>query len=298
MLSERPALQLSDKQQPVLLAPEYWGLPGQSSVRYEADLMPSKPTTDVILNGHAYAPDGRPARLVPVELCIGAMHKRLLVHGDRIYLSSVLGRKLSTAVPFVRKPILYEETFGGTQMDPDPHQRRYDARNPVGRGFGLSSKLQADQLGPSVEYPDGRDRAERPAGFGAIAANWSPRVEFAGTYDARWAATRQPLLPDDFDERFWLAAPLDQQPSHYLQGGEPVALTNLTRAGTLRFVLPRVSLRFTTFFGRRPQEHAGRLASVILEPDEEHIMLVWQTQLRVSSQEIDYLDQTLVEEVS
>ena len=36
--------------------------------------------------------------------------------------------------------------------------------------------------------------------------------------------TRQPLLPDDFDDRYFQFAPADQQAPAFLRGGEPVVL--------------------------------------------------------------------------
>ncbi|MEM7139269.1 MAG: DUF2169 domain-containing protein [Myxococcota bacterium] len=49
-------LTLVEEQPDPLHAPEYWGEPGVSSVRYEADLVAAKPATDVIVNANAYAP--------------------------------------------------------------------------------------------------------------------------------------------------------------------------------------------------------------------------------------------------
>jgi len=43
---------------PLRLADQYFGEEGQSSVREESDLAPFKPRCDVIVNGHAHAPDG------------------------------------------------------------------------------------------------------------------------------------------------------------------------------------------------------------------------------------------------
>src|SRR5262245_19241380 len=54
-------LSLADQQLEPLLLPEYNREDGASSIRYDADLVGSKPSTDVVLNGTAYAPDGRPA---------------------------------------------------------------------------------------------------------------------------------------------------------------------------------------------------------------------------------------------
>jgi len=53
---------LSLAEEPIepLLAPEYNAENGQSSLRYEADLVGMKPATDVYLNAIAFAPQGRP----------------------------------------------------------------------------------------------------------------------------------------------------------------------------------------------------------------------------------------------
>ncbi|KAB7762604.1 DUF2169 family type VI secretion system accessory protein [Xanthomonas maliensis] len=45
---------------PLCTADTFYGEPGQSSTREESDLAPYKPRCDVLLRGHAYAPQGRP----------------------------------------------------------------------------------------------------------------------------------------------------------------------------------------------------------------------------------------------
>ncbi|MBN6149741.1 DUF2169 domain-containing protein [Xanthomonas sp. AmX2] len=45
---------------PLCTADEFYGEPGESSVREESDLAPYKPRCDVLLRGHAYAPQSRP----------------------------------------------------------------------------------------------------------------------------------------------------------------------------------------------------------------------------------------------
>ena len=52
--------EIADNQPPVLRTPEYHGEPGRSNIKYEADLVLTKTTTDVIVVGHAYAPGARP----------------------------------------------------------------------------------------------------------------------------------------------------------------------------------------------------------------------------------------------
>jgi hypothetical protein len=50
--------EVSEDQPAVLRASEHNGEPGRSSVKYEADLVLTKTTTDVIVVGHAHAPAG------------------------------------------------------------------------------------------------------------------------------------------------------------------------------------------------------------------------------------------------
>src|SRR5262249_30075160 len=99
------------------------------------------------------------------------------------------------------------------------------------------------------------------------------------TYDAAWDAERRPLPPLDFDDRFFQAAPADQQAPRFLRGGEPVELFNLTPGGVLRFQLPRVAIGFVTQVGGEQRPHSPRLHTVIIEPDHPRVILVWHTAL-------------------
>lgn len=129
-------LTLADEQLPPLLAPEYHGVDGASSLRYEADLVPPKPGTDVVLVGHAYAPGGRPATHVPVALGVGSQRKILAVTGDRVWKRSLVGTVVPSApVPFLRLPLVYERAYGGHDAcSSDPEAQRMFAENPVGIG--------------------------------------------------------------------------------------------------------------------------------------------------------------------
>jgi hypothetical protein len=292
------ALRLADEQKPPLLAPEYFGKPGESSVRYEADLGPMRPTTDITLLGSAHAPGGRPAGRVETSLRVDDVHKALIVYGERAFLSGIGGGlDVSSPVAFTKRPIVYELAFGGTDTtDPDPRKHALDKRNPIGRGFAVKPSALADRPAPCIERP-GTDVAQAgPAGYGPIASYWSPRLELWGTYDAHWAKTKKPLLPDDYDERVALCAPADQRPPRHLYGGEPVELVNLTPGGRLRFALPKIYFTFQTAFGSRREEHRSRLVSVVIEPDESRLMLTWLTTLAVVASQIDYLDHTVIDE--
>jgi hypothetical protein len=281
------AIGVATTQPPVTSVPEYVDSadPGASSLRYDVDLVRTKVTTDIIVHGHAYAPQ-EPVTELEVGWQVGVVAKTLRVTGDRLWRN----RAMSAPRPFTTMPIVYERAYGGF----DPYARgtaspQWSAHNPVGVGFALSASAAEALALPNFEYLDHpvrrwNDRPE-PAGFGPLAAHWQPRASFAGTFDERWQRHRFPLLPDDFDDRYYQCAPADQQAPEFLAGGEPVVLTRLTPGGDLRFSLPRIVPAMDTFFYTGPPEpHAPpRLHTVIIEPDFPRVSLVWHSALRCHS---------------
>ena len=285
---------LSDEQLQPLFVPEYNGEAGLSSLRYDADLVLLKPTTDVVLNGTAYAPGGRSRTEFLVGLKVGHKQKVLKVKGNQRWSTGPLGGAPSAPQPVTSVPILYERAFGGhDRVHPDPVHQRIDSRNPVGCGVVADLSHRAGQPLPNFEYPEGNLEAAGPAGFGAIDSFWSPRKEFAGAYDAAWQRDRFPLVPADWDPRALLSSPVDQRPDRYLSGGEIVELLNLTPNGKFAFALPKVHLTLRTRLDRRVVEHDARLCTVIIEPDQSRLLMLWIGSLscRING---DYLEGTTV----
>jgi hypothetical protein len=277
-------LELADQQEQVIQAPEFAGEPGKSSLLYETDLVHTKLGTDVILHGHAYAFGGRPARSIDVALHVGTLSKTLRVIGDRIWQEGPIGLRVSEPEPFERIPIIYERAFGGVDdASEDSEKRGSELRNPIGVGFAMEAERLVEQPLPNLEDPNelisSWKQRPPPVGFGPIPRDWSPRVELAGTYDEAWERDRLPLVPSDFDDRYYQCAPEDQQVPGFLRGGEPVELHNLTPGGSLRFSLPRAYLVFNTRFGRQIVGHRAKLHTVILEPDFPRVIVVWHTSL-------------------
>jgi hypothetical protein len=288
---------MADEQLPPVLLPEYHGDPGASSLKYDSDLLAVKPGTDVLVNGSAHAPGGRPAPQVPVSLRVGDVHKSVVVFGERMFYAGAGGLAMTPPRPFETRPLVYEVAFGGKDLtDPDPSRHRIDARNPVGRGFATSTAHLVNQPAHAVEYLSGNPAGAGPAGFGPIDRSWSPRLELAGTYDAKWTETQKPLLPADYDERHALSSPADQRAQLYLRGGERVEIVNMTASGLLRCELPRIALGVTTRISGRHEEHAGRLTAVIVEPEVPRVMMVWQSSLMVPARDVEYLDETTIRE--
>lgn len=269
-------VELAKEQIPVALAPEWTGEPGKSSMRWDSDLVRTKPGTDVILNAEAHAPGGKPVTRVEVGFGIGTFTKQLVVHGDREYRAGLLGTHLTDAKPFLTMPIRYERAHGGQLVDDKSGQlKKQVAANPIGCGM----RRQAGDKHPNVEHPSGLFGDSRPAGFGAIPPHWHPRVGLAGTYDKKWEETRQPLLPEDFDDNHFHCAPEDQRAPGHLKGGEPVVLANLSSEPLIRFSLPKVRLGFRTSIDGGSVHHRANLYTVILEPSERRLVMVWQTAL-------------------
>jgi hypothetical protein len=288
---------IAGEQSPPLLLPKYRGEEGKSSLEYEADMIASKPGTDVYVNGHAVAPNGRPTTKVTVGLRIGGRLKVLEVIGDRQYERDVTGQVVpSHPLPFLKVPVIYERAYGGfDDTDPDPAQQKLFAANPVGSGVVASRARLLGKPVANIEFPGASPGSKGAAGFGAVCSYWTPRIQYGGTYDAKWITDRKPLLPDDFDPRFFLCAPVDQQFVPHLRGGDRIEVAGMTPTGALAFDLPRIPLGFETIIDGKSKHHRGELQTVVVEPDHPRVIMVWQAMLRCHH-EMDFLDLTIIRE--
>lgn len=285
-IDERGRLSLVSEPPPQVAVDECVGEPGLSSIRYEADAGPVKPGTDCALIGSAVAPKGR-ATKVPVMFRVGPVAKRAVAIGERRKLFWLLRWWNSPARAFQRVPLQWELAAGGTDASPkNEKQHSTDLRNPYGRGFrARGSKLpQAGSPLPQIVTPGGClpfGRSREPAGFGLTGNQWAHRRKYAGTYDDAWRKERCPLLPDDFDERFHLAASPGLSTEEPLAGGEPVEVQGCTRGGRLAFKLPRVAPDVRATVGGEPESVPMRLATVTVDTDAMELRLLWRGSLRV-----------------
>jgi hypothetical protein len=280
-------LSLAEEQEKVHLAPEFKGLPEASSLNYDSDLHHKKHSTDILIQGDAWAPEAKPVRKLNVSLQIGPINKVVRIIGDRIWKKSIIGLRMSKPLPFLKMPVTYERAYGGTDLiSKDPKHHGWELRNPVGCGFATKPEHLVGKPLPNIEDPTDLIRNwkdnPKPAGFGPIAGHWSPRVELAGTYDQNWEENRLPLLPDDFNETYYQCAPSDQQIPGFLKGGERFLIKNMTPGGRIEFYLPIVTIGFTTHFESGPSvEHHGVLHTVriITDKNKNKLVLVWHTHL-------------------
>jgi hypothetical protein len=262
---------LSETQVPLIEADEFTGEPGLSAPLREVDFAHRKPRCDVLIDATAYAPGGTPQPRVLVSARVGTMAKTFVVTGPRHWRQGLLLTSASDPLPFVTGQISYDRAYGGTDIGDGSQTPKYYASNPVGRGYrphrhqldGTEMPSTEEQQTP-VSDPDG---AYRPMSFGPIGRAWSPRIAFAGTYDDDWRDRRAPFWPLDFDDRYFQAAPPDQQIPHPI-GGEVVALQNLTPDGFVSFALPTLSMpvRFVPHNGRAQVEKAV-VDTIVIQPD-------------------------------
>ncbi len=257
------------------------GEPGKSSLLHDTDVIIGKAGTDILIKGHACAPRGRPATSVDVGFRVGPLSKHIRAHGVRAWMR---GRQSGTVVPgparpFDRMPIVYENAFGGSDPTPPPGKPAGSTQNPVGVGFTYQPQALLDRAAPRLEAPDAPLMAGpfemAPVGFGPIAPSWAARAGFAGTYDDAWKESRAPLLPRDFDERFWRAAPADQQVRGFLPPGSRVELTGFTPDGLLAVRLPEIKFGIRVHFTDGDASAAAVLHTVHLDPDERRVLMVW-----------------------
>jgi hypothetical protein len=269
------------KQRDLLFTDTYAGAPGLSSLVYETDANWGRTGADVALIGHAL-PQRAGDREVRVGLRVGDMVRMAHVFGDRQWTTHMGTARAGAPLPFERMPLIYERAFGGVDDSPeDPAAHESEPRNPVGRGLrARRSRQRVDGAPlPNIEMPDrlikNPDDRPEPIGFTFTARSWQARQQFAGTYDADWQSSRMPLLPADFDPRYFRAASPGLHAGAGLVGGEPVDLLGLTPGGRLAFALPKVPLHAAFGLDARVTEMAPRMSAVIIDTVRMELVICW-----------------------
>ena len=281
-----PKLEVAEEQAPIVMADEYWGEPGQSSLKYASEMHLLKPSTDVVMVGEACMPDKQPVTELSVRLKIGDKEKTVLVFGDRQWEKGIMGLRKSEPVAFESMPMTFERAYGGTHViDPETDKIVYEAFNPVGLGFnGKKTKKEIDGSPlPNLENPDKLINSAKdqpaPACFGYVAPAWEPRKSFAGTYDDAWQKKRAPYLPEDFDPRFFNMASPDLIMDQHLNGGEPVIITNMSVKGPILFNLPQCEFDFSVDVDNKIEKPELNLETVLLEPNKQSFSMLWRAAL-------------------
>jgi hypothetical protein len=283
--NEEHSVDLHPDQEPVRLFPIWAGEPGKSSLLRECEMVAEHPGTDITLNATAYAPQGKMAKALDVNVTVGKVSKSLRIFGDRHWEKGLLGPKMSDPDLFDAMPIVYERAFGGTI--PGGDNEVFAPRNPIGKGFIVNKDEMDGTPLPNIQDPDNLIEAwkDRPtvAGFGAIPAMWEPRKGYGGTYDKDWKRNRSPLWPEDCDPRHHQSANPAMVSQEPLMGGERAKLRGLTPEQECEFKLPRIWLTVTARTKTTGTRMPVQLDRVIIEPNDKKFLMVWRASLNCRS---------------
>ena len=277
------SLTLAEEQVPVNFSGQRWTDAPQSSYKYEPETAFSKPATDVVLVGHAWPPAAGMTQF-DAGIKVGPVRKLARIFGDRYWVWTERGILLSGTAALEPIPLTWEHAFGGRDAARStPDREIAEPRNPIGTGFGTPLTKDGDRLKlPNIEDPAhlivSYGAVVPPCGFGFTSPHWHPRAQFAGTYDEKWNRSRKPMLPSDFDHRFFNAAAPGLVAPGYLRGDEDVVVLNAAPVPRLEFRLPgvpppqcRVALR-----NSRETTLSTHLDTVILDTDAQRLIMLWR----------------------
>ena len=197
--------------------------PSSNGVEEIFDLAPYLPSAGVIVGGHACAPAGGAAASTAVRVILfrddaTLLDKTLHIFGDRDATPA------ARPLPFTHMPLVWERTraYGGPGIDDNP--------------VGIVTQVGARAFPNIVDAVDPR----RPAGFGPIGARWPARARLLGGAEPPALDRGIVEIPEDFDWRWFHAAPADQQVD-FLTGDEWIALDGMHPSQPrLQSRLPRV----------------------------------------------------------
>ncbi|MBU2896135.1 DUF2169 family type VI secretion system accessory protein [Vibrio hepatarius] len=211
--------------------PVYLGEPGSSVMKIDHEFPVTKQNTDVLVYGKARSYAKRPVVYHECRLLIdGHIDKTISVHGERLWVQHGGTVTVSNPQPFVEADIHYGKALGG------------DERNRVGCGIASSTAELLKKPVPSVFFPSEEwapnSKNVRVAGLGPIAPFFAERTQYGGTFDAHWEEHRRPLLPQDFNPKFYQSAPSDQQCDGFLVGGERLMMSGFNHDEVISFRFP------------------------------------------------------------
>ncbi len=251
----------------------YWNDEETRSLNFASDLAPFKRRADVLVVGHAFAPERRPVGSLVARVVVGEVDKAIAVFGDRAWTPN---GQMHEGPRFVKMPLRWERAAGGP-----------GTANPVGVRMG--SAAVEDRYGavalPNLQAP-GTYLASpadvlAPVGFGPLAPRWSERVEKLYRHAAGWEPGRwnERPVPDDIDAGYFNAAPGDQQVAE-IRSGERVVLENL-HADHARLVtnLSQVEPRAVVERAGGSAEVRLRCDTLWIDTDRGRCSLVWRGQV-------------------
>ncbi len=297
----------AEEQEPVCTADTFADPDNElyAEVIAETDLIPYKPTTDVVLLGKARAPRGRKVYHIDCTVQAGPLARTVRVFGDRrAELRALRGAVIGDPQPFTEMELGYRRAYGGMAKDKNGTLFSFFP-NPIGVGFAIKGGLDDDRelRLPNVEDPDSPVTpdtlvltkyeqwadAPKPAGLGWTRRTFYPRYTYAGVlpeyleacYKARDAMkAKNPQAASieirTMDYRVYQGAS-DGLWGRQLRGDEPVCLTHLDADyPRFEFTLPGERPTITLDLGDGPRELEPALQTVIIDKETNRLAMVWR----------------------
>ncbi|MEJ2040140.1 MAG: DUF2169 domain-containing protein, partial [Desulfosarcinaceae bacterium] len=271
---------------------QYYDDDPHSSVRYESDFIHFKPGADICVVGHCHVPGATPRPVCKVSFSAGPVSKSLMVFGKRLWKQTLLGTKtVSDPEPFQSMALRYENSYGGPEY----------SRNPVGKGIRPKNNGDGDipcEVPNLKVFDDGNLKTMQegtPAGFGPLGRTWPQRMAYAGTYGRKWEKERWPWLPEDFNWRYFNAAPANQQVKGFLKGDEPLHFENMhPEHSEFASCLPGVRVR--CFLSENKQDKRcfrevnTHLDTLWADMDNQILVLVWRGMATVETKACENIE--------
>jgi hypothetical protein len=264
---------LAEEPEPIRFADEMEGEGTFASVKLPSDVMPHKPSADVIVVGSAIPP--QPVAVFDVGVVVRNVARPLRVHGPRFFVSRFGSVAIGEAARFERTPIVYERAFGGVSEDLSV----VELRNPAGVGVAKNARDLDGKAAPQIEHParphvTAKDH-HQPMGYAPLPMHWSPRRDHYGKMEDRdWRELRMPLVPSDFDPRFYLQAHPSLEITGYLEPGEPVAVLGMAEEGPFRVSVPEHRVVVRARWDDRKDTLPLPIDTMVIRPDEQRFELV------------------------
>ncbi|MDA9556564.1 DUF2169 domain-containing protein [Vibrio sp.] len=256
----------------------YSGSPGESSLLTEREIGFVKHNTDVVLTGRVRTPFGSQVTQYQCQFVVeGHFSKTLKIVGERKWVTDLGGITISHPLAFNECPMDYGLAMGG------------DERNKIGVGIDTDDRKMTESVVPRIFYPNQdwslNHKGIKTAGFGPISPFFQGRAQYAGTYDEEWQEERHPLLPSDFDHRFYQSAPSDQQCKGHLSGNELVRLVGFASEGELQFVVPSVRLQSNIQTTDLTTSLSMFINDVNFDMNKKQVSIVYQGQIQLDGKE-------------
>lgn len=237
------------------------------------DLVPFKRNVDVLLIGHAYAPQRRPVTSLIAGFTLANLTKTILVTGDR---SWEVNGACPEPEPFIRMPLSWDRAAGGpSTWNP--------LGLPVGARIDLRSRPRIPNLLPRGFVLQNSNHLIPPVGFGALAPHWPSRAAYVQKWANTWnhAKWYEGLLPQELDAVYFNAASGDQQ---LRELPETAQLTldylhpDVPRLTTvLDDIRPRATITRST--ATSPQELWLRADTLLIDTDRCTCSITWRATL-------------------